>query len=153
MKRLKDLSTSKYSPYIGFLILKRLHAHLILHSFDPLMNNLIVQLNFASTPKIYIDFNIISKLTMWNSIFPFNYPILLRSSRSRKICSIPCSLQWVSKSMFSNSLPWSLLIEVITKNFHFKPFCKTLKILEKFIITFLLQNKTHVYLEKSSTMT
>ena len=59
MKRLKDLSTSKYSPYIGFLSLKRLHAHLILHSFDPLMNNLIVQLNFASTLKTYLDFNIL----------------------------------------------------------------------------------------------
>ena len=60
MKILKDLNTPKYSPNIGFLSLKSLHVYLILYSFYNLMNNLIIQLNFVSTPKIYLDFNILA---------------------------------------------------------------------------------------------
>lgn len=63
MKRFKDLSALKYSFYIRFLNLNDLHAHLILHYFDNLINNLIFQLNLVdSTWNSW--FKLINELSM-----------------------------------------------------------------------------------------
>lgn len=63
MKRFKDLSALKYSFYIRFLSLNDLHAHLILHYFDNLINNLIFQLNLVdSTWNSW--FKLINELSM-----------------------------------------------------------------------------------------
>ena len=111
---------------------------------------------FTTSPQNFWGICLFSNITLaisWiTRFFLSTTPFCWVVSGAKNSLLIPFFSQNDSNLAFSNSLPWSLLILTIGTPFSFY---SLLQWVSNFSHTFdfSLRNSTHVYLEKSSTMT